>query len=371
MQVDTRYTDGTLVLALRGDWSLNQSLPDVQSVVVNAAPSSPVTTIAFDTSKLGNWDSSLVTFLFEVADYGRAHDLDVQTGTLPTALERLVALSQAVPEEKTSADAEPPSLLDRLGHWGLEAYEEARAFVTFLGQTVRSAGALLAGRGRMRWRTFGVALQESTASALPIVTVISLLVGLIVAFLGAVVLQRFGADYFVSYLVSYGMLRELGALMTAIIMTGRTGAAFAAELGSMRVNEEIDALETFGISPIDFLVTPRILAVVLALPMLTLYADALGILGGMSVAVTMLDLSTTQFLTGLLEPVVLSDALVGLFKAVVYGAIIGLAGCMRGLQTGDDASAVGQATTSAVVTGIILIVFANAVIDWAAAVLQF
>ncbi|PSQ74132.1 MAG: ABC transporter permease, partial [Bacteroidetes bacterium QH_9_64_21] len=192
----------------------------------------------------------------------------------------------------------------------------------------------------------------------------------IISFLGAVVLRRFGADYFVSYLVSYGMLREMGALMTAIIMTGRTGAAFAAELGSMKVGEEIDALETFGISPIDFLVTPRVLAVILALPLLTIYADVLGILGGMSVAVTMLDLSVTQFFTGLLEPVVLSDALVGLFKAVVYGSIIGVAGCMRGLQTGDDASAVGNATTSAVVTGIILIVLANAVIDWGAALLQ-
>ena len=371
MQVETHHTDETLVLAPVGDWTLNQPLPDVQTVVVSAAPSSPVTAIAFDTSELGDWDSSLVTFLFEVADYGQAHDLNVQTDTLPTALERLVALSQAVPEEDTTSESEDPSLLARLGHWGLDAYDEAHALVTFLGQALRSVGAVLTGRGRMRWRTFGVALQASTASALPIVTVISLLVGLIVAFLGAVVLQRFGADYFVSYLVSYGMLRELGALMTAIIMTGRTGAAFAAELGSMKVNEEIDALETFGISPIDFLVTPRILAVVLALPMLTLYADALGILGGMAVAVTMLDLTITQFLTGLLEPVVMSDALVGVFKAVVYGGIIGLAGCMRGLQAGDDASAVGQATTSAVVTGIILIVFANAVIDWAAAVLQF
>ncbi|WP_103019716.1 MlaE family ABC transporter permease [Salinibacter altiplanensis] len=371
MQVETRHADETLVLAPVGDWTLASPLPDVQAVVVNAAPSSPVTAIAFDTSELGDWDSSLVTFLFEVADYGRAHGLEVQTGTLPAALERLVALSQAVPEEDTTPEAEDTSLLARLGHWGLAAYDEAHALVTFLGRAVRSVGAVLTGQGRMRWRAFGEALQASTASALPIVTVISLLVGLIVAFLGAVVLQRFGADYFVSYLVSYGMLRELGALMTAIIMTGRTGAAFAAELGSMKVNEEIDALETFGISPIDFLVTPRILAVVLALPMLTLYADALGILGGMGVAVTMLDLTTTQFLMGLLEPVVLSDALVGIFKAVVYGGIIGLAGCMRGLHTGDDASAVGQATTSAVVTGILLIVFANAIIDWAAAVLQF
>ena len=371
MQVDTRYTDGTLVVRPTGDWTLDRPLPDIQAVAVSAAPSSPVHAVAFDTSDLGDWDSSLVAFLYETVEYGRAHDLEVQTDTLPASLARLVSLSQAVPEQDTTRTEAPPSVLTRLGTWGLVGYDEVRGFVRFLGQAVRSLAAVLTGRGRMRWRTFGVALQSSTASALPIVTVISLLVGLIIAFLGAVVLRRFGAEYFVSYLVSYGMLRELGALMTAIIMTGRTGAAFAAELGSMKVGEEIDALETFGISPIDFLVTPRILAVVVALPMLTLYADLLGILGGMAVAVTMLDLTTTQFLTGLLEPVVLSDGLIGLFKAVVYGSIIGLAGCMRGMQTGDDASAVGSATTSAVVTGIILIVLANAIIDWGAAVLQF
>jgi phospholipid/cholesterol/gamma-HCH transport system permease protein len=370
MQVDTRFTDGTLIVQPTGDWTLESPLPDVRNTVADAAAPESVRAVAFDTSELKDWDSSLVTFLFETAEYGRAHDLDVQTDTLPSSLARLVSLSQAVPEEETEGDQEPSSLLARLGHWGLDAYDEIHDFVTFAGRTVQSIGALLTGRSQMRWRSFGVALQSSTTSALTIVTVISLLVGLIIAFLGAVVLRRFGADYFVSYLVSYGMLREMGALMTAIIMTGRTGAAFAAELGSMKVAEEIDALETFSISPIDFLVTPRVLAVVLALPMLTVYADVLGILGGMSVAVTMLDISVTQFFTGLLEPVVLSDALVGLFKAVVYGAIIGVSGCMRGLQTGDDASAVGNATTSAVVTGIILIVLANAIIDWAAAVLQ-
>jgi len=369
MQVDTRFSDGTLIVQPIGDWSLESPLPDVRDTVADAAPES-ARAMAFDTSKLEDWDSSLVTFLFETAEYGRAHDLDVQTETLPSSLDRLVSLSQAVPEQDTTGETEEASLLGQLGHWGLGVYDEILNFVTFTGRAVQSIGALLTGRGQMRWRTFGVALQSSTTSALPIVTVISLLIGLILAFLGAVVLRRFGAEYFVSYLVSYGILRELSALMTAIIMTGRTGAAFAAELGSMKVAEEIDALETFGISPVDFLVTPRILAVVFALPMLTIYADLLGVLGGMSVAVTMLDLSVTQFLTGLLEPIVFSDALIGLFKAVVYGGIIGLAGCMRGIQTGDDASAVGSATTSAVVTGIILIVLANAVIDWAAAVLQ-
>ena len=370
MQVDTRYSDGTLIVQPTGDWTINRPLPDIQSVVVGAAPSSPVTAVAFDTSELDDWDSSLVTFLFETAEYGRTHDLEVQTDTLPPSLARLVSLSQAVPEQETRSE-DQPSVLARLGHWGMDAYDEVLDVITFTGKIVRSLLGLLTTRVKMRWRSFGVALQSSTASALPIVTIISLLVGLIIAFLGAVVLRRFGAEYYVSYLVSYGMLRELGALMTAIIMTGRTGAAFAAELGSMKVGEEIDALETFGISPIDFLVTPRVLAITLALPLLTLYADAIGIVGGMAVAVTMFDLTTTQFLTGLLEPVVLSDALIGIGKAVVYGGIIGLAGCMRGLRTGDDASAVGRATTSAVVTGIILIVLANAVIDWAAAVLQF
>ncbi len=370
MQVDAHYTDGTLVIRPAGDWRLESPLPTLRDVVDTIEPSGPVDEIAFDTDQLGSWDSSLVTFLFETAEFGREHDLEVRTETLPDALARLVSLSQAVPEQDTETDAGPDGPLARVGEWGLIAYDEAVGFLTFTGRAVVGLFELITGQGRMRWRTFGVALQSSTASALPIVTVISLLVGLIIAFLGAVVLQRFGADYYVSYLVSYGMLRELGALMTAIIMTGRTGAAYAAELGSMKITEEIDALETLGISPINFLVTPRILAVVCAMPLLVVYADVIGIVGGLSVSVTMLDLTTTQFMTGLLEPVVLADGLVGLFKAVVYGVIIGLSGCMRGLQTGDDASAVGDSTTSAVVTGIILIVLANAVIDWLAAVLQ-
>ena len=370
MQVDAHYTDGTLVVQVAGDWTLGGPLPDVQDVVDDASLPEAATTVAFETDRLGAWDSSLVTFLFEAAEFGRTRGLEVRTDTLPPSLARLVALSQAVPEETTAASGDTPSPLARLGQGALDVYDEVLDALTFTGRATQSLVGLLTLRTRMRWRTFGTSLQSSTSSALPIVTVISLLVGLIIAFLGAVVLRRFGADYYVSYLVSYGMLRELGALMTAIIMTGRTGAAFAAELGSMKIAEEIDALKTLGISPIDFLVTPRIVAIVCAMPLLTVYADVLGILGGLSVATTMLDLTYTQFFTGLLEPVVLADALVGLFKALVFGAIIGLAGCMRGLQTGGDASAVGTATTSAVVTGILLIVFANAVIDWGAAVLQ-
>lgn len=369
MQVDTRYTHRTLVLQPTGDWTLESPLPEIEEVLGQASIDGPVTAVAFDTSTLGSWDSSLVTFLFETVDYCHERSIEVHTDGLPNSLSRLVALTQAVGEQTTGAEAEEHNALARLGLWGIDLYQELVDILTFTGRVVISIFGVLFGRIRMRWRSFGVALQSTTASALPIVTVISFLIGLILAFLGAVVLRRFGAEYYVSYLVSYGVLRELAALMTAIIMTGRTGAAFAAELGSMKVAEEIDALKTLGISPIDFLVTPRVLAIVIAMPLLVVYADVIGIIGGMSVAVVMLDLSTTQFIKGLLEPVVLNDGLIGLYKAVVFGAIIGMAGCLRGMQTGDDASAVGSSTTSAVVTGIIFVVLANAIIDWAAAIL--
>jgi phospholipid/cholesterol/gamma-HCH transport system permease protein len=165
------------------------------------------------------------------------------------------------------------------------------------------------------------------------------------------------------------MLREMGALMTGIIMAGRTGAGFAAELGSMKITEEIDALSTLGISPIDHLVLPRVLGLFVMMPLLAVYADLVGIAGGMGVALALLDLTPTQFVHGMLSAVQLSDALLGVFKATIFGAIIGMAGCMKGLRTGSDAGAVGRSATSAVVVGITLIILANAVIDWLAALL--
>jgi phospholipid/cholesterol/gamma-HCH transport system permease protein len=223
--------------------------------------------------------------------------------------------------------------------------------------------------GSLRWRDFWVVVQSNRSGALPIVALIALLVGIIIAFLGVVVLDRFGAGYYASYLVGFGMLREMGALMTGIIMAGRTGAAFAAELGSMKITEEIDAFSTLGISPIDHLVLPRMLGLFVMM-LLTIFADAVGIAGGMLVAVSLMDLSPAQFVGGLLTAVTLSDALLGIFKATIFGLIIGLAGCMKGLQTGSDAGAVGRSATSAVVMGITLIIMANAVVDWLAALLQ-
>ncbi len=237
-----------------------------------------------------------------------------------------------------------------------------------MGECFQSVIGLIRGRRPFRWRDFFLVLQEVGADALPIVALISLLVGVIISFLGAVVLQRFGADVYVSYLVAYGMLREMGALMTGIIIAGRTGAAFAAQIGSMKVSEEIDALKTLGISPIDFIVLPRMLALFIMMPLLTIYADIMGIFSGMMISKGMLDIAYTIFMNGMKEAVDLSDFFLGVFKGTVFGVIVAVSGCLKGMRCGNSADAVGMATTSAVVTGITLIIMANALIDWMAAI---
>jgi phospholipid/cholesterol/gamma-HCH transport system permease protein len=194
------------------------------------------------------------------------------------------------------------------------------------------------------------------------VSLISLLVGLILAFIGAIQLKIFGAQIYVASLVGIGMVRALAAIMTGIIMAGRTGAAFAAQLGTMQVNEEIDALKTLGVSPMEFLVLPRMLALFLMMPLLSLYANLMGVLGGLLIGVLMLNLNFMEYFNKTKESVSLNDLWVGLFSAAVFGVLVALAGCMRGIQCGRSASAVGEATTSAVVTSIVSIVVAMAVI---------
>ena len=371
MHIDTHQQDYTLTVTLAGDWTLKTPLPKFDLLFEEVRSPDAVRTIAFDTHQLGTWDSSLLVFLLEGLDFCSTHNIHFHQESLPENISALIGLSQAVPEKKDTKTEKKRGFITLIGEAGLSLSADILNFVYFLGIIGRAIFKVITFRARMRWRDFWIIFQANSANALPIVTLISFLVGLIIAFLGVVVLQRFGAGYYVSYIVSYGVLRELGALMTAIIMAGRTGAAFAAELGSMKISDEINALETLGISAVDFLVLPRFLAIFFSMPLLTLYANFVAILGGMMVATTMLDLNITQFLTGLLEPVTLTDALLGLIKACVFGAIVGIAGCLRGMQTGKDASAVGAATTSAVVTAITLIILANAFLDWLAAITKF
>jgi phospholipid/cholesterol/gamma-HCH transport system permease protein len=371
---EIRRHDDKLIVVLGGNWSMRGGWPpfreliDAASVEAGGTARTP-RALVFDVTDLAAWDSSLLIFLLQAEDYADAHGLEFTTPGLPDRVTRLLSLAGAVPE-RVGESAVQPAVTARIGNAAISAWDSWLAAVTFTGQVTDGFIRLLLRRSRMRWRDFWVVVQSNSSGALPIVTLIALLVGVIIAFLGVVVLKRFGAGYYVSYLVGYGMLREMGALMTGIIMAGRTGAAFAAELGSMKITEEIDAYSTLGVSPVDHLVLPRMLGLFVMMPLLTIYADFVGIAGGMVVAVTLLDLTPTQFMGGLLSAVTLSDALLGVFKGTIFGLIIGLAGCMKGMQTGSDAGAVGRSATSAVVMGITLIILANAVVDWLAALLQ-
>jgi phospholipid/cholesterol/gamma-HCH transport system permease protein len=362
-------TGAALTIELSGRWQLEDGTPRFERAIAGQEANG-VRTLAFEADRLQLWDSSLLIFLLQCLDYSKAHKLELDTSGLPDQVTRLLTLARAVPDRVADNTAPRLPFVARFGAAATGVWDDAHAAVRFTGEVVDSFIRLVLRRYSFRWRQFWVVVQSNASGALPIVTLIALLVGVIIAFLGVVVLKRFGAGYYVSYLAGYGMLREMGALMTAIIMTGRTGAAFAAELGSMKITEEIDAYTTLGVSPIDHLVMPRMLGLFVMMPLLVLYADFVGILGGLLVAMALLDLSAVQFMGGLLTAVSLSDALLGIFKAVIFGFIIGLAGCMKGMQTGSDAGAVGKSATSAVVMGITLIILTNAIIDWLAAVLQ-
>ena len=220
---------------------------------------------------------------------------------------------------------------------------------------------LLTGQARFQRSELLLVVQEAGAQALPIVSLITFLVGVILAYVGAVQLRAFGAQAYVADLVSVAMTREMGAMMTAVVMAGRTGAAFAAQLGTMRVNEEIDALTTFGIPPMEFLVLPRMIALAVMMPLLCLYADLLGMLGGAAVGVGLLHLGGLEYYQRSLGAITLDDFAAGLIKASVFGVLVAIAGCLRGMQSGRTSAAVGAAATSAVVTGIVLIIVSDAV----------
>jgi phospholipid/cholesterol/gamma-HCH transport system permease protein len=354
-----RASGDTLVLALAGDWHLKRGFTSGTAVERELVRPPIPQRITFDAAGLGEWDSSLVAFVTEVLELSHARDVAVDPAGLPSGLRRLVELAEAVPETKDarSAAARAP-LVERVGAATIVYAESIAGFLAFLGAVTIALGHFMVGRARYRRVELMAAIQDCGANAFGIVTLISFLVGTILAFMGAVQLEQFGASIFVADLVGIGMARDMGAMMTAIIMAGRTGAAFAAQLGTMKVTQEIDALATMGISPMEFLVLPRVLALILMMPLLCFYSDLMGVLGGAAVGSGVLGLSFTTYFRETFHAVTLGDVLGGVFKSSVYGVIIAISGCLRGFQCGNNSSAVGDAATSAVVTGIVFIVVA-------------
>ena len=364
--VNAHCEAGVCVLSLHGDFDLRRGCAEC-SDAIDSVLTPGTRTLRYDPSGLGQWDSSLVALLFSIERRAAALNIETDRSSLPEGMRSLLEMAVVRAARPEAVPAPAGGWLTELGNQAVGAWRGLWALVDFTGAVTLSLARLLRGGSRMRWRDFLYILQSVSVDALPIVLLISFLVGLIIAFLGAVVLQRFGAEFAIAYLVGYGVLREMGAVMTGVIMSGRTGAAFAAQIGSMKVTEEIDALKTLGISEIDFLVLPRVITLVLMMPLLTVFADAIGVLGGFLVANGMMGVPAGQFFTNVDFVVGHKDFLLGVFKGGVFGVLVAVAGCLRGLQCGNSADAVGVAATRAVVLGITLIIFANAVIDWAAA----
>ena len=357
----SRSAPGTLCARFSGTWKLGLERPAFEELEKALTPD--IRHLVFDTHGLKDWDSVLVTLVLQAAEKCRQLEIRMDHEGLPEGARRLFALATAVPK-KTDAQqvAEKRSFLYIVGEQARAFFQAARDMLTFIGEISLAFVRFLRGRAQFRRSDLGLFIVACGAEALPIVSLISLLVGLILAFVGAVQLAVFGAQIYVADLVGIAMVRVLGAVMAGIIMAGRTGSSFAAQLGTMQVNEEIDALQTLGISPIEFLVLPRMLALMIMMPLLGVYADLMGVLGGVIVGVGLLDINIVEYLNQTQNAVRMQDFWIGLFTATVFGVLVSLAGCLRGMQCGRDSAAVGEATTSAVVTGIVAIIVATSLI---------
>ena len=346
------------VIRLSGVWPLHHGMPNAKQLEPALDSLSAPARIMVDGSALMAWDSSLINFVAALIEICRVRQISIDRSRLPEGMNRLMDLAYAHPDPSHSTIAAADSILGRTGRNILTRVQAFGGFLDFIGSVALALSAAVLGRARYRQIDLIEVVQGAGANALGIVTLISYLVGIIMGFMGAVQLQQFGASIYVADLVAIAIVREMGAMMTGVIMSGRTGAAFAAQLGAMKVSQEIDALATMGISPIEFLVVPRVIGLVLMMPLLCLYADFVGILGGATVGVTMLGLSFRSYLQQTIVAITLAGLIGGLVKSIVYGLLIALAGCYQGFQCGRSSSAVGDAATAAVVSGIVMIVIA-------------
>ena len=353
----------TLKVILSGQWKLGEDLPGADQVRQRLQDRPGIRNVVFDTRQLASWDTGLLTFLNNLRNFCSRQNIGLNIDGLPEGARKLLELASAVPETKDARPAEQrASFLVHLGDEAIHFFQSAGEMLAFIGDAAIAFSRLLRGKAQFRRADLGLIIQAAGAQAVPIVSLINFLVGMIIAFTGAIELKKFGAQIYVADLVGVATVRLMAAIMTGIVMAGRTGGAFAAQLGTMQVNEEIDALQTLGISPMEFLVLPRMVALGLMMPPLCLYANFMGILGGMVVAVGLLNIDFWQYYHETADAVGLWNLGIGLFSGFVFGVIVALAGCMRGMQCGRSASAVGDAATSAVVTAIIGIIMATAAI---------
>ncbi len=355
-EVRVEEAGGDLRVTLGGAWRVTAEKPDWFPERLAVMPRVLRVGLA---DGLGEWDSSLLLFIHEMRTWAEGAGVRCELEALPEGMRAMLTQFTQACEGGAPVDRST-HLVAAVGVAAQDAWGKAREIAHFVGECVYSANHLLRRPQKFRLGDCLEEMQQCGAMSLPIVSLISLLVGLIMAYQSAVLMRQFGADIYVADAVGLVMVRELGAMMTAVILAGRTGAAFAATLGNMRANDEIDALVTLGIRPVDFLVMPRLVALGLMMPLLALYANFLGIFGGMIVSLGLLDIPPQAYWVQTTSAIDLSDVATGLIKACAFGLLVGLAGCHRGLIAERSAAGVGRAATSAVVMALLLIILADA-----------
>jgi phospholipid/cholesterol/gamma-HCH transport system permease protein len=355
--------------ASSGDLTLTPTVPlnqqmtpplwrEIQRILAQHNPQQ----VIFDFRNVQSVDSAGLALLQALQERCRERGISVRHQGASAHVERFLAFletREAAVATRRHLSREP--WIARLGLAFTENLQDAREMISFAGGVVTAIARLFTGARRFRWRETFYYTQLCGANAMPIVSLISFLMGLIMAFQAAVQLRQFGGNIFVADLLALAFTRELGPFLTAIILAGRSGSAFAAEIGTMKVNEEVDALTVMGLDITEFLVMPKIYAMALAGPLLTCLSNWMGLLGGLVVGVIGLDLTVVGFMQEAYEILDLSDILTGLSKSFAFSILIGAIGCLRGLQTEQGADSVGRQTTSAVVSGIFLIIFADAI----------
>ena len=357
----THLKEGKVLFNVEGKWTLKEGLPLTEKIE-DLFQSNDIKTIAFDTNQLKEWDSSALTFFLKLKIFSTENKIEFEENNLPDGVKKLLNLATAVPPKDHIEEEEVDRpMLSRIGERSIKVSRSTVEIIEFIGDASIALVNFFRGKAKFKKSELRLLIQDAGADALPIVTLINFLIGVIIAFVGAVQLEMFDAQIYVADLVALAMVRELAPMMTAIIIAGRSGAAYAAQIGTMMVNEEVDALNTFGFNSMEFLVIPRLIALALMMPLLVLYADFVGMIGGAVVGIVTLDISYSQYLEETISALSPMQFLLGLIKGTIYGILVAIAGCLRGIQCGRSASAVGAATTSAVVTGIVFIIVASAV----------
>lgn len=359
------YSNSILDIELLGDWILDSEYPDDfdDQLELQFKQNSDIKQVNVTMTQVTQWNSALLTSILCLKKLCQQFQIQLNTTQLPVEMIRLIDLSSKVP--KRDVDDHIPKntrFLHNIGTNVISAVKELGEVIAFLSNAVIAFFAMIRGKAVYRSSDTWLVMQQTGAEALPIVSLLNFLVGAILGYIGAMQLEKFGAEIFIGDMVGVAMTREIAAIITAIIMAGRSGAAFAAQLGTMKVNEEIDALRSMGISPMEFLVLPRMIGMMLMMPLLAIYANFMGIFGGALVAYSMLNISLEQYLSVVIKSVGLNDVAAGIFMSVVFGAIVAVVGCQKGLSCGKSAEAVGASTTSAVVTSTVIIFVCAAIL---------